>query len=210
MERREWSRREVLGAIGASVLGRAEGVETETVRLDEEFQTVENFGASDCWSMQKVGTWSESGRARVADLLFSQTKGIGLSCWRFNLGGGVTDKINVPWRTAETFEVSEGKYDWSRQKPERWFLGAAKERGVPQFLAFVNSPPGRMTRTGITYGRPGKDTTNLKPGYQGQFARYLVDILEHFRTNPDERERIAFNYVSPVNEPSIDWNGKSQ
>ncbi len=210
MEQRGWSRREVLGALGASVLGRAEGVETERVRMEEEFQTVENFGASDCWSMQKVGTWSESGRARVADLLFSREKGIGLSCWRFNVGGGVTDKINVPWRTVETFEVSEGKYDWSRQKPERWFLGAAKERGVPQFLAFVNSPPGRMTRTGITYGQAGKDTTNLKPGYEGQFARYLVDILEHFRNNPDERERIAFNYVSPVNEPNIDWNGKSQ
>ena len=67
-----------------------------------------------------------------------------------------------------------------------------------------------MTCTGITYGQPGPDTTNLKPGFEGQFARYLVDILEHFRTSPDTSERITFDYVSPVNEPNVEWNGKSQ
>jgi hypothetical protein len=182
----------------------------DSISLDSEYQTIENFGASDCWSMQTAGTWSLPNRNRVADLLFSKTTGIGLSCWRFNIGGGVTDKIDDPWRTAETFEIAEGKYDWTRQAPERWFLGAAKARGVPQFLAFVNSPPGRMTRTGITYGQLGSDTTNLKPGFEGQFARYLVDILEHFRNNPDANQRIAFDYISPVNEPNGDWNGKSQ
>lgn len=160
--------------------------------------------------MQKIGTWEPSVREHVANLLFSEYAGIALSCWRFNIGGGVTDQINVPWRTAETFEIAEGKYDWTRQAPERWFLAAASVRRVPQFLAFVNSPPGRMTRTGIPYGRPGPDTTNLKPGFEGQFARYLVDILEHFRTSPDGRERVAFDYISPVNEPNVDWNGKSQ
>jgi hypothetical protein len=207
------SRRAILKTMLAGTaarLVRGEEPRRDRIRLDTEYQTIENFGASDCWTMQKVGTWSLPARTRVADLLFSETGGIGLSCWRFNIGGGVTDKITTPWRTVETFEVVEGRYDWTRQAPERWFLAAAKARGVPQFLAFVNSPPGRMTRTGITYGRPGSDTTNLKPGFEGQFARYLVDILEHFRTNPDRSERIAFDYISPVNEPNVEWNGKSQ
>ena len=196
------------GAAGS--VARGQTPNRDRIRLDTEHQTIENFGASDCWTMQKVGTWSAPGRARVADLLFSRDRGIGLSCWRFNIGGGVTERITTPWRAVETFEVDEGKYDWTRQAPERWFLAAAKARGVPQFLAFVNSPPGRMTRTGITFGRPGTDTTNLKPGFEGQFARYLVDILQHFRTNPDPAERIAFDYISPINEPNVDWNGKSQ
>src|ERR1019366_3150029 len=199
----------IVGGTAASLL-HPQGLHLDLIRLDAEFQTIENFSASDCWSMQKVGTWSLPNRNRLADLLFSQSIGIGLSCWRFNIGGGITDKITTPWRTTETFEVAEGKYDWTRQAPERWFLGAAKARGVPQFLAFVNSPPGRMTRTGITYGRPGPDTSNLKPGFEGQFASYLVDILEHFRNNPDIGERIAFDYISPVNEPNVEWNGKSQ
>ncbi|MBL0158618.1 MAG: hypothetical protein IPP47_16160 [Bryobacterales bacterium] len=198
--------------LAATAAGAVHGEEPQKdrIRLDTEYQTIENFGASDCWTMQKVGTWSMAARTRVADLLFSTSSGIGLSCWRFNIGGGLTDQITTPWRAVETFEVAEGQYDWTRQAPERWFLAAAKARGVPQFLAFVNSPPGRMTRTGITYGRPGKDTTNLKPGFEGQFARYLVDVVEHFRMNPEQSERIAFDYLSPINEPNVDWNGKSQ
>ena len=213
METENCSRRSALKAMlagTASGLLHAKEPHHDLIRLDSEYQTIENFSASDCWSMQRLGTWSLPNRNRVADLLFSQTGGIGLSCWRFNIGGGITDKINNPWRTAETCEIAEGKYDWTRQDPERWFLGAAKARGVPQFLAFVNSPPGRMTRTGITYGQRGTDTTNLKPGFEGQFARYLVDTLEHFRTNPDKTERIAFDYISPVNEPNVEWNGLSQ
>jgi hypothetical protein len=206
-------------ALRAIALGAAGGVlqtqgnsapSRDSIRLDTEYQVIENFGASDCWSMQKLGTWSLPNRKRVAELLFSRTGGIGLSCWRFNLGGGTTDKINDPWRTAETFEIGEGTYDWTRQAGERWFLSEAKAHGVPQFLAFVNSPPGRMTRTGITYGKRGPDTTNLKPGYEGQYARYLVDVLEHFRLNPEPAERISFDYVSPVNEPNQEWNGISQ
>ncbi len=158
-----------------------------------------------------VGGWSDANRNRIADLLFSKTDGIGLSCWRFNLGGGknLVD-IPDPWRTVETFEVAEGEYDWSRQANEQWFLGAAKARGVEQFVAFVNSPPARMTRNGLTRCSKGLGATNLKDGYEGQFARYLADILAHFRNHPDESRRIAFDWVSPVNEPQWDWNGRTQ
>jgi O-glycosyl hydrolase len=183
---------------------------TYTLQPDVEYQVIENFGASDCWSMQKLGAWSAASKEKVADLLFSQTKGAGLSCWRFNVGGGVNPQITNPWRTAETFEIAEGKYDWTRQAGERWFLKAAKARGVPQFLAFVNSPPGRMTRNGLTFCDKGEATTNLKPGFEGRYARYLADILDHFRKNPDAAERIFFNFVSPVNEPNGAWEGHSQ
>ncbi len=206
------SRRSLLKAALAGTVGRVIRGEAvpDRIDLDREYQIIENFGASDAWSMQQLGTWSIENRNKVADLLFSQSDGIGLSCWRFNIGGGINRQIRNPWRTAETFEISEGKYDWTRQAPERWFLGAAKARGVPQFLAFVNSPPGRMTRNGLTFCDKGDDTTNLKPVYERQYARYLVDILEHFRSNPDEQQRIEFTYVSPVNEPQWNWAGHSQ
>jgi len=84
-----------------------------TVDYGKEYQFIDNFGASDCWSMQMLGGWSLENRNRVADLLFSKDRGIGLSCWRFNLGAGKNpEDIKNPWRTAETFEVSEGVYDW--------------------------------------------------------------------------------------------------
>jgi O-glycosyl hydrolase len=186
--------------------GVAPQVHHDIVRADVQFQVIENFGASDAWRMQKLGAWSIQNRERVADLLFSQEKGIGLSCWRFNIGGGVNPRITMPWRTVETFEIAEGQYDWSRQANERWFLHAAKKRGVPQFLAFVVSPPGRMTRNGLTFADPGPQTSNLKPGYEKQFARYMADILQHFR----DVEGIDFDYISPVNEPQWDWEGHTQ
>jgi len=178
-----------------------------TINVAETYQTIDNFGASDCWSMQKIGSWFAPQKERVADLLFSVEKGIGLSSWRFNIGGGINfTTIRHPWRTVETFEIAEGEYDWSRQEEERWFLKAAKERGVDQFIAFVNSPPGRMTRNGFTNCTDGLGSTNLKEGFEGQFAKYLVDILKHFR---DDWE-IEFDFISPVNEPQWEWNGSNQ
>ena len=185
----------------------AAAVHNDTVHLDVEYQTIENFGASDCWSMQKIGAWREASKRKIADLLFSTDSGIGLSCWRFNIGAGINTKsISHPWRTAETFEIAEGRYDWSRQANEQWFLRAARDRGVAQLLAFVNSPPARMTRNGLTNATKGLGATNLKPGYEDQFARYLADILRHFR----DAERIDFTYVSPVNEPQWEWDSTTQ
>ena len=176
---------------------------TITIDLSQTYQTIDHFGASDCWSMQKIGEWDEVSKNRVADLLFSPTEGIGLTSWRFNIGGGINKTtIHHPWRTVETFEISQGEYDWNRQKEERWFLHAAKERGVETFIAFVNSPPARMTRNGYTNCTENLGSTNLKPGYESQFAVYLVDILKHFR----DEWNIDFDYISPVNEPQWEWN----
>ena len=100
------------------------------VDLGIKRQTIDNFGANDAWAMQKIGAWSETNKNRIADLLFSTNKGIGLSLWRFNLGAGINrETIYNDWRTVETFEIAEGKYDWTRQANERWFLRAATERG---------------------------------------------------------------------------------
>ncbi|MBN1780335.1 T9SS type A sorting domain-containing protein [bacterium] len=180
-----------------------------TLEIDTsaQYQVIDNFGASDCWSFQKIGAWPSSKKELVADLLFSMDKGIGLSAWRFNIGGGEeNNRISHPWRSVETFEISEGVYDWTRQSNEVWFLHAAKARGVAQFIAFVNSPPARMTKSGYTNCNDGLGSTNLKDGYEGQFAAYLADILEHFRDD----EGIAFDYISPVNEPIWEWNNSNQ
>jgi O-glycosyl hydrolase len=193
----------------AAPLFAAPATTRDVIHLDQEHQQIDNFGASDCWSMQRVGLWSDANRNRVADLLFSTTQGIGLSCWRFNIGAGPDPGIRHPWRSPQTFETGEGQYDWTRQEGESWFLAAAKKRGVRCFLAFVNSPPARMTRNGHTFC-DAAGSTNLKPGYEPQFARYLVDIVDRFRNHPDPARRIAFDYLSPVNEPQWDWQGHSQ
>jgi O-glycosyl hydrolase len=178
---------------------------TDIIDRSRQHQVIDNFGASDAWTMQKIGVWSDASKNRIADLLFSTDKGIGLSLWRFNIGGGINPNIRNPWRTVETFEISEGRYDWSKQANELWFARAARDRGVPYLLGFVNSPPGRMTRNGLTNSGTDKESsTNLKEGMERQFAVYLCDIVEHFRNAP-EKDRLIFNYLSPINEPAVAW-----
>lgn len=176
-----------------------------------QYQTIDNFGASDAWSMDPIGKhWTEDNKTRIADLLFSREKGIGLSAWRFNIGAGSeeTDRdiIRNPWRRAEAFKMSaDGDYDWSRQAGQQWFLRAAKERGVNTLIAFVNSPPVWMTKNGHAQPDPSVGSTNLKPGYEPVFASFLIDVLKHFY-----EEGLAFQYVSPINEPTWDWNNAGQ
>ncbi len=42
------------------------------VDLAHRHQTIDHFGASDCWTTRIFGKWSEENRERVADLLFSR------------------------------------------------------------------------------------------------------------------------------------------
>ncbi|HYG25073.1 MAG TPA: glycoside hydrolase [Verrucomicrobiae bacterium] len=192
-----------------------DGVLPATVGLRSTAQMIDNFSASDAWSMQNAGLWSDSNRVQVADLLFTTNNGIGLSAWRFNLNAGFDPAVQPGnrwqlWRTGEGFLVASNQYDWTRQAGQRWFLAAAKERGIREFIAMAYSAPTNFTRNGRVFGTEGLGSSNLKPGFEPAFARYLADIVAHFRTNADERERVAFNYLMPVNEPYWDWNGNSQ
>ncbi len=178
----------------------------------KEFQTMEGFGASDCWTTQFVGeNWPLAKRDSIADLLFSREfqpngnpKGIGLSQWRFNIGGGSAEQgeeSGIPdvWRRAECFIDSEGHYDWNKQQGQQWFLWAAKERGVEKLLAFCNSAPVHFTKNGKGWS-PGGISYNLKSDKMEHFADFLVEVCGHFAN-----EGIAFDYLSPFNEPQWDW-----
>ncbi|WP_223285244.1 glycoside hydrolase [Paenibacillus sp. PL91] len=182
-----------------------------TVDASKTFQKIDNFGASDAWSMEPIGkNWTEENKSRLADILFSREKGIGLSAWRFNIGAGSTETdqaiISNPWRRSEAFKSTEdGVYDWSKQAGQQWFLNAAKERGVDSLIGFVNSPPVWMTKNGHAQPDSTVGSTNLKAGYEEEFAAYLIDVVEHFK-----EEGIHFDYLSPINEPTWDWNKAGQ
>lgn len=182
-----------------------------TINGNVKHQTIDNFGASDAWSMEPIGKhWTEENRNKVADLLFSREKGIGLSAWRFNIGAGSAetdkDRIPDPWRRAEAFKMSEkGNYDWNKQAGQQWFLQAAADRGVDTLIAFVNSPPVWMTKNGHAQPEPQSGSTNLKPNYEKPFASFLIDVLTHFKN-----QGLEFDYISPINEPTWDWNNAWQ
>ncbi|MFB6319117.1 glycoside hydrolase [Saccharicrinis sp. FJH54] len=192
---------------------------TILVNPERTYQSIQNFGASDSWRVQFVGeNWPISKREKIADLLFSldtdengNPKGIGLSNWRFYIGAGSMEQgddsdIRNVWRRSECFLDAEGKYDWSKYKGQRWFLLAAKKRGVPEFTAYTISPPVFYTKNGLAHATKGDLGFNLKSDKYEAYSKFLVDIIEHFEKN----EKVYFNYLSPFNEPQWAWDQSNQ
>jgi O-glycosyl hydrolase len=186
---------------------------TIVIDLDDKRQTIRNFGASDAWVCQFVGLWSDKNRNQIADWLFSleeevdgKPKGIGLSLWRFNIGAGSAAQNNIAddWRKTEGFLQDNMTYDWSRQAGQKWFMHAAKQRGVKQFLGFTNSPPVQLTKNGNAYSSNGGEANISKANYL-PFSKFLVEVAKQF-----DKEGIPFSYLSPFNEPQWDWTGNGQ
>ncbi|MCP9753858.1 glycoside hydrolase [Lacihabitans sp. CCS-44] len=176
------------------------------------YQKMHSFGASDCWSMQMVGKYYPlAKRERIAELLFSQEldksgnpKGIGLSMWRFNIGAGSTEQgsksmITNEWRRAESF-LENGKYDWTKQAGQQWFLDAAKRHKVDFTLGFLNSAPVSMTKNGISIGSGKLGEWNFDKSKIDEFTSFLAEVSE----------KLKFDYLSPFNEPQWDWGPKSK
>lgn len=194
---------------------------TVTIRLNREQQIIDGFGASDAWRCQMVGKyWPEAKKNAIADMLFSKEvdekgnpKGIGLSIWRFYLGAGSMEQgpesdISDEWRRGECFQAADGTYNWQKQEGQRWFLQAARQRGVEKYLAFTISAPVHMTLNGKAFSSR-KQKMNIQEGMMPAYADFLVDCIENLQKN----EGITFDYLSPVNEPQWDWmagnNGKA-
>ena len=190
------------------------GVATYVLHVDQPRQTIRHFGASDAWSMPQIGQWENvQEQERIADWLFSmkcdadgRPLGIGLSLWRFNLGAGSayqgdSAQINPNTRT-ECFLLPDGTYDFSRQVGQRRFLQMAKERGVPHFLAFLNSPPVYFTQNGLATNTGRGGTFNLRDDCYDDFARYMALSVKGL----EEHDGIHIDYICPVNEPDGHWN----
>ena len=176
-------------------------------------QSMMHFGASDGWSMQKVGLWPKAQQNQIADWLFStdndangQPLGIGLSVWRFNLGAGSAeqgDKSQIQAGTrSECFLQADGTYNWNKQLGQRRFLKLAKERGVPHFLAFMNSVPVYFTKNGLATNTGRDGTINLQDNRYADVARFVGNAIAGI----EEHDGIHFDYLCPVNEPDGHWN----
>lgn len=174
----------------------------------------EGFGASGAWWAQEVGGWSHIDsdssmevRDRIAQLLYSKDKGIGLRTYRYNIGAGSLhsgngDIGNILRRT-ESFDAGEGKYDFTRDANAVYMMKKAAEYGADEIILFVNSPIERLTKNGWSHlGKKQIMRENLDKSNYKAFAKYCLDVTEHFVS-----EGLPVKYLSPVNEPIWIWNG---
>jgi len=188
------------------------------INTDQPQQKIDNFGASDCWTMYKFGKYAtEENVNKVADLFFSKEldgngnpKGIGLSMWRMNFGGGSNDNVfgcfrDIRLRTPCIMKKN-GSFDMDLTGTcggQFNFLKKAKEHGCEYTLGFVNSPPYFLTRNGQTTGCNDPEFAlklNLDSAGIVNFADYLTEVIK--RTT--ETHGITFDYIDPVNEP--EWS----
>ncbi|WP_075186608.1 glycoside hydrolase [Teredinibacter haidensis] len=194
-----------------------------TIDFDKTYQQIDHFGASDAWSINPtLNKWmlenKEENIENLADLLFSPEDGIGLSAWRFNIGAGSSEQgsdsaISDSYRRAELLMAAPGgEIDINKQKGQIRLLQEAHERGVADFVAFSNSPPVWATKNGLAH--PGNSSnrstigsTNLKGDSVNHFAEFLVGVLQYLR---GESVGVPVNYISPLNEPTWEWEGESQ
>lgn len=177
-------------------------------------QTIDNFSASDGWSMQFIGLWPDAKQNKMADWLFStemdasgRPKGIGLSLWRFNIGAGSSEqgdssKIDSPWTRSECFLRPDNTYDWTKQKGQRHFMQLAKQRGVNKFLGFILSAPVYWTQNGLATNTGRGATFNLKEDRYDDYCRFMADVVEGLK----QHEGVKLDYICPFNEPDGHWN----
>lgn len=178
-----------------------------------KYQTIEDFGASDCWTSEYVGRYfSDTQKKQAAEWLFSKDaegdgkpKGIGLSVWRVNLGAGSAEQgassnIADENRRAECYLNSDGTYNWNKAQGQQYFMQQAKQYGVEHFVLFSNSAPVHMTRNGLANNKSNASDANLKEDSYDKFAEFLTTCAKHFIT-----KGYPITYISPVNEPAFNW-----
>jgi len=189
---------------------------TFTIDVTKTAQTIDNFGAAGAWYSEGIGKyWPEAKKERMAELLFSKAfdangnpKGIGLSAWRFNIGGGTAEQadssgIRNVLRRVESFLSPHGTYDWQKQAGYIWFVKKAADYGVENLIAFSNTPPVQFTKNGLGFKLEKNYEANLREDRYAAFADFLATVVQHF-----QKEGLHFNYVSPVNEPQWDWSNR--
>ena len=183
---------------------------------DIKYQEIDNFSASDAWRMDFVGkNWPSEKKEHIADLLFKHEFdkdgnpiGMALTNWRVNIGAGSyenrgNNEVTSTWNRTECFLLPDGRYDFTKQAGQQWFMNAARERGVNDFLFFTNSAPYFMTRTCSTLSGDNV-CVNLQKDKFDDFARFLVSCVQHFTEGG-----YNIKYVSPLNEPNVEWHTNS-
>ena len=171
-----------------------------TIDPGQKHQVIEGFGASGAWWPSWVGNYPRGKQDELLDLLFTERGGIGLSIYRYNIPAGGGAEIRRPERATVRVETAPGEYDLAADRKALDLLRGVRRRGVERFVLFANSPPARLTRNGLTSGGEAGGS-NLRPGAEADFAKYLLDLAQRVRDEYD----LPHVAVSPVNEPQWKW-----
>lgn len=193
------------------------------------YQTMEGFGASSCWTYQRLGLKDEDTKNQAIELLHGNS-GMQLNSFRYNIGGGSRESIfdnvspyNNGWfdmdRRAESFFVADNyvdsssfkdinNYDFTRDAAVMDLFEKSLDTGnINTVVFFANSPHYLMTESGKTTG-DYEYQNNLKPEFYEAFCDYLLTIVNQiYQTKIKNISSVTKIYISPINEPQWKWGG---
>lgn len=151
--------------------------------------TLVGIGASGAWWSEPVAAFGPRTIAEVGRLLYSP-KGLGLSQFRFNIGGGGVG-VTTWWKAPPSFYRGSGRFDFFDDPAGVRFLLQAQHWGVHDLVGFVNSAPPQFTSDHRSCGGI------LLPQDVAAYAAVLAETVAGlWRTY-----HVRLDYVSPMNEP---------
>lgn len=170
----------------------------------EKVKEIKGFGVSACWWSPQIK--EKKTAEEIAELLYGDS-GLKLNIYRYNVGGGYEEdnlRMDNPWRKVESFMEKDGNYCWSNDKYAVDVMKKSLDKGnIDTLIFFANSPHFTQTVSGQTSGGFTEHFSNLAKDKYDAFAKYMIDIAEHFID-----EGYPVKYISPINEPQWKWGGE--
>jgi O-glycosyl hydrolase len=167
-------------------------------------QAFEGWGTSLAWWAFSLGGWKDANLGILADLVADTNTGLGMTVFRYNIGGGEQpghSHMRVDAAMPGFKPTEAGPYAWRADSLQLRTLKALLARTRQPILeAFSNSPPWWMTKSGCASGNTD-GTNNLKDEYYDDFAGYLTDVVKHLQDSLG----LEFRTLEPFNEPNSNW-----
>lgn len=170
------------------------------VKWNAEKQQIDGFGGSGAFRQaENLTKLPPEAQQEVLDLLFSTTKGAGLSILRNNIGDGGLTAEGKTWGTESdgpvaTIEPKEGEWNWTGDEAQVYLMKEAKKRGCTTFISAAWSPPAWMkTNNSVINGG------SLRKDKYRAYAEYLAEYVNGYKKHHD----IDIHAVSPQNEPTF-------
>ena len=218
------TRRTVLSAAGAAVVGTAMGAHPASADTTVSVDPAADYGAWEGWGTS-LAWWAGvfGGRDDLADLFFTTNSvsyngatlpGLGLSIARYNLGASSWNSVNGESMVAspniprfkqiegywQDWTVTDaGQWRWSADATQRAALTGAVARGAQAEL-FANSPMWWMCLNHNPSGAAGGGN-NLQSWNYRQHAAHLAETARRAR----DSWGVTFRTVDAFNEPSANW-----
>jgi O-glycosyl hydrolase len=169
----------------------------------KEIKKLKGFGVSSAWWSPQVA--DDKTADEISELLYGDS-GLKLNIYRYNVGGGYDEsnlRVNNPWRNVESFMESDNTFNWNKDSNAVRVIKKSLSKGnIDTLIFFANSPHYTQTVTGQASGGFTEHFSNLAKDKYDAFAKYLIDIAEHFID-----EGYPVKYISPINEPQWKWGG---